>query len=181
MGHLEGDRGPTLTGVPFHSGAVDPVQPGTSFAPMAGFDVDRIAVPADLRLSSPPTRWMVLAALAFGLLFGALACVAGLASGVAHGVAHPAGLDVVGLPAEHAAHVAPMIEAAPSASHGDHGDRSEHPSTSGNHPGMACVVSVDLRFPEPTSPSISDSHEVLLLGLRSGHPADVDPPVPRCS
>ena len=50
-----------------------------------------------------------------------------------------------------------------------------------NHPGMACVVSVDLHLPDWSSAMVSDPYEAPLLAMSTGCPADVDPPVPRFS
>lgn len=148
---------------------------------MAGSLVDRTVVLAPRRLSAPPAKLLVLVALAFGLLFGAMACAAGLAVGVAHGAAEVSSPDADVMP-RHADHSDstgdPESEPMPPVDHGDHSGSS---STPGNHPGMACVVSVDLHFPEATAVAISDSSEITLLGLSAGCPADVDPPVPRFS
>lgn len=144
--------------------------------------VDRTASPAHARLSAPLSRWVVLVAVAFGVLFGALACVAGTAAGAAHGATQPSVVENDEPSMAHAGHVAPTtLSDAPPMTSGDHGGHSGSGSTTGNHPGMACVVSFDLRAPEAWSASISDSYEIALMGMVSGCPADVDPPVPRFS
>lgn len=150
---------------------------------MTGLVVDRTVPPARSRLSAPSTHKVVLLAVAFGLLFGALACAAGPAGGgVGHGAVEPTTLEPDGAPMEHADHVAPIAKSgSQSVPLGDHGGHSGSASTAESHPGMACVVSVDLHFPEATAVSISDSSAVPLLGLSAGCPADVDPPVPRFS
>ena len=155
---------------------------GTSFASMAGLVVDRSVLPTHARPSAPPSQWVVLVAVAFGLLFGALACAAGMAGGVAHRVTQPSVREIDGLSMVHAGHPAPALESESSSTPlGGHGDHSGSPSTAGNHPGMACVVSVDLQTPEASPVSISDAHEIPLMGMSTGCPNDVDPPVPRFS
>lgn len=155
---------------------------GTSFASMAGLVVDRTLPPAHPRLPARPSHRVVLVAVAFGLLFGAVACAAGLAGGAAHSASQPSVLEIDGLQMAHAGHLAPTVDAGsqrmPPGGHGDHSGSS---SMAGGHPGMACVVSVDLHFPEASPAAVSDSFEVPLVGMRTGCPADVDPPVPRFS
>lgn len=149
---------------------------------MAGLVVDRTDQSARSRSTAPPLQWIVLAAVAVGLLFGAMACVTGLASGGAHSAAQQSILEFDDLPTGHAGHVDQRAE---SGSHSspleDHGDHPASTSMAGNHPGMACVVSVDLHFPEPSAMSVSDSHETQPAAMSTGCPADVDPPVPRLS
>ncbi len=149
---------------------------------MAGSLVDRTVVLDPRRLCALPVKLIVLVAVAFGLLFGAMACAAGLAGGVAHGAAEVSSPEADVMPGRHADHSDSMREpeAKPMPPE-DHGDHSGIASTPGSHPGMACVVSVDLHFPEASSAVISGSSEITLLGLRAGCPADVDPPVPRFS
>jgi hypothetical protein len=148
---------------------------------MAGLVVDRTVSPACSRLSAPATQLVALVAVAFGLLFGAMACAAGLAGG-GHGAVERSALELDEMPMAHADHLTTMTESESQPMlPGDHGDHSGSTSTPGSHPGMACVVSVDLHFPEVSSVSISDSSEIPLMGLSTGRPADVDPPVPRFS
>ena len=148
---------------------------------MAGLIVDRTASPTRSRLSAPATQLVALVAVAFGLLFGAMACAAGLAGG-GHGTVERSALELDETPKAHADHVDSMAESeSQPMPPGDHGDHSGSTSTPVSHPGMACVLSVDLPFPEVSSVSISDSSEIPLMGLSAGCPADVDPPVPRFS
>ncbi|MAT06689.1 MAG: hypothetical protein CL424_16760 [Acidimicrobiaceae bacterium] len=150
---------------------------------MAGRIVDLTVVPAHARPSAPPVQWVVLVAVAFGVLFGAVACAAGMAGGIAHGgTTLPSVVEDDDLSMAHAGHPAPVMEPESQLTpSGDNGDHSGSASTTGNHPGMACVVSVDLRAPDASFASISDSYEVPLMGMTAGCPADVDPPVPRFS
>lgn len=148
---------------------------------MSGLILDRTASPAHARLSAPRSQWVVLVAVAFGVLFGALACVAGMAGGVAHGATQPSVVENEHLSMAHAGHLGPEVaRESHSPPLGDHGDHSGS-ATTGNHPGMACVMLVDLHTPEASSASNSDAHEILLPEMNTGCPADVDPPVPRCS
>lgn len=130
-----------------------------------------------VRPCAPAGRMFVLMALAFGLLFGALACAAGMAGGVAHGAA-PA-LDAPA--AAHPDHAAPNLGPEAQSRPGGHADHSDSTSMAGSHPGMACVVSVDMHFPETSAVSISDSFETPLQAMSAGCSAEVDPPVPRFS
>jgi zinc transporter ZupT len=149
---------------------------------MAGLAIDRTVSPARSRLSAPPPQWLVLVAVALGLLFGAMTCVAGLAGGVAQGASQPSVLEIDGGTMAHAGHLALLAETeAQSTPPGDHGGHSGSTHMASSHPGMACVVSVDLHFPEASSALLSDRHEIPLLAMSSGCPADVDPPVPRFS
>lgn len=163
-------------------GAVEPIAYGISVAAMAGRIVDPTVSPAHARPSAPPAQWVVLVAVAFGVLFGAMACAAGMAGGAAHSATQPSVLEVDELSMDHSGHLAPVVEPesqpTPPREHGDH---SGTPPMTGNHPGMACVVSVDLHAPETSSVTISDSYHVPLTGMNTRCPADVDPPVPRFS
>jgi hypothetical protein len=162
---------------------VEAIAYGISVAAMAGRIVDLTVSPAHVWRSAPPSQWVVLVAVAFGVLFGAVACAAGMASGVAHsGTTLSSVHDADELLMEHPGHLAPVVEPeSQPMSAGGHGDHSGSASMTGNHPGMACVVSVDLRAPETSSVTFSDSYEVPLMGMSTGCPADVDPPVPRFS
>lgn len=148
---------------------------------MTGLGIDHVALPARSRMSAPAGQLVALVAVALGLLFGAMACAAGLAGG-GHGTVERSAVELDEMPMAHADHLTAMAESEsqhlPSGGHGDH---SGNLSTPGSHPGMACVVSVDLNFPEASSVSISDSFEIPLMGMSVGCPADVDPPVPRFS
>lgn len=148
---------------------------------MAGLVVDPTAPPARPPLAAPLSWCIVLVAVAFGLVFGAMACAADLAGGVAHGATGSSTIDTHEMPSAHADHPAPTAEPAlqPTPA-GDHGDHSGGTST-GGHPGMACVVSVDLHVPEASPVSISDSSEIPPIVMSAGCPDDVDPPVPRSS
>lgn len=123
-------------------------------------------------------RGMVLAAIVVGVLVGAMACAAGLGGG-GHRGAHAASaeghLDVTVAHHEHrpaAAHTA--LDPAWPADGGDGAPAQ-------GHPGMACVVSVELRFPDPVARSTT--------GAVTGHAVpslaeclpELDPPVPRLS
>lgn len=153
-----------------------------AFAPMAGIVVDRTPRLALSRSSTPFSQWVVLVAVAVGLLFGAIACVAGIAGGGAHSAAQPSIVGFDEPPTAHPGHVDPRAESGPhSTPLGDHSDHSGSTSMAGSHPGMACVVSVDMHFPEPSSIAVSDSHETQPAAMSTGCPADVDPPVPRLS
>lgn len=149
---------------------------------MAGLVVDRTVSTARSQQLAPPSQWVVLVAVAVGLLFGALACADSLAGGVGHGVTERPALETHEPPMAHADHVASMAQSEPRPTQpGDHGDHSGSSSMAGSHPGMACVVSVDLHFPEASSVSISDLHDFPQTPMNTGCPADVDPPVPRFS
>lgn len=150
---------------------------------MAGRIVDRTVSPAHARPSAPPAQWVVLVAVAFGVLFGALACAAGMAGGGVHSATTQASvLEMDDLSMDHSGHLAPVAESkSPPTPPGDHGDHSGGASPQGNHPGMACVVSIDLQAPNAPSASFADSHEIPVPGMNAGCPADVDPPVPRFS
>lgn len=145
---------------------------------MAGFVEDR-ADPAG-SLPVRPAHWVVLVAVAAGLLLGAIVCAAGLVGGAAHGAAHAAVVDGDATPTAHTDHAAHT--SGPDSSHpGGHGEHSGDTSASGSHPGMACVVSVDLQFPNVSSPWDAGSHVSQPPPMTAGCSDDVDPPVPRIS
>lgn len=153
-----------------------------AFVAMAGSVVESTLVRVVRRSCARSATLVVLGAVALGLLFGAVACAAGLSGGLAHGATGVSDSDIDVLPGWHADHSDSMSWQEPdSTSTGQRGGHPENSSTPGSHPGMACVVSVNLAFPEVSSAVISDSSEITLLGLSPGCPADVDPPVPRFS
>lgn len=132
---------------------------------------------------------IVLVAVVAGLLFGAIACAASLSVGHAHAGPATATNPAASSPSDgHAAHRGGpvQVDADPSArslpTHGaGRAGHSGDVSTTGSHPGMACVVSVDLRFPQPSSASVSESCVTIAAGMTTEWSADVDPPIPRSS
>lgn len=148
---------------------------------MAGLVVDLTAPPAPARKATPPSHWLVLTAVMVGVFFGALACAAGLAGGNAHGTAEPSVPEMPVHSPAHAGHVGSTTESeSPPIPAGDHGDHPVNTSMTG-HPGMACVVSVDLHVPEASVATVCDSYEAAAVAMWADWPADVDPPVPRFS
>lgn len=157
-----------------------------------GFDspVSRIEALYETALSRSAfgLRRVVLAAVVVGVAVGAMACAAGMAAGGGHR-AHIAAAEADRSPSEdsHAGHSsqAPDAEigAAPErpAAQGNNGTDRSTASQLQSHPGMACVVSVDLRLLEPTLTSVSDIVDVPAAAKRSNCVADLEPPVPRIS
>ncbi len=138
--------------------------------------------------SAARLRRAVLVAVLVGVAFGALTCVAGMAGGNGHS-AHADARVEQHSPAgdSHADHsaAARVVEAAAASQHAasEGNDGGHRSTTSANqiHPGMACVVSLDLRFPEPTPTSVTDAVDNPVTPERSDCVADVEPPVPRIS
>lgn len=136
----------------------------------------------------PRLRRAVLAAVLVGVAFGAMTCAAGMAVGNGHNTVAGAPVDQHSPAADaHADHsaVARVVEAGAASQHaaseGNDGDHRSTTSSDQNHPGMACVVSLDLRVPEPTPTSVTDAVDNSVILERSDCVADVEPPVPRIS
>lgn len=135
---------------------------------------------------APSARRVVLVAVVLGLLFGALACAAGMAGGNAHGAHQPGPVAVAPSAVdEHRAH-AVRVDADATATAlvaaTDHlPDSSSGSSMAEGHPGMACVVPVELRFADPSAATLSDLYEVAAAGISPDCAADVDPPIPKFS
>lgn len=115
-------------------------------------------------------------AVVVGLVFGSLACTVAMASSA--GIAER---SVVGAHLEHAdaGHHGP----------GHHGDVTVPGAPSGalqadghgGHPGMACVVAIDLRVPGAAPITSTGSIDVRPDGACVDRLVDVEPPVPRFS
>lgn len=133
---------------------------------------------------------MVLAAVVVGVAFGALACAAGLAEGSGHR-AHAQGTDTLVAPAmgSHDGHVT----AEPGAAGEDSltllwatvpaNDTRSGPAGASieGHPGMACVVTVDLDVDESVTPVVTGWFDTPRATRPVDCIADLDPPVPRSS
>lgn len=129
-------------------------------------------------------RWWVLAGVVVGVLYGALSCAAGMAAGAGHGTSHTA---------------VPVVESTESAHGGHVGVRDlvldesdaqdvpgESPLTSkravgADHPGMACVTSVELRVPPDPAETTSTRHPRPVPAALVGCSDEPEPPVPRTS
>lgn len=149
-----------------------------------------MAVPdTALRLRvTAPLSWMVLAAIVIGLAVGALACAATLAGGSGH-LVHAQGQPTLLAPSaeSHDGHVTADTGAAgedPLLGPVELGNvtRSESagPGTQG-HPGMACVVVVDLDVAELVTPLVADWFDSPRATPPGECVGDLDPPVPRFS
>ena len=148
---------------------------------MAGLVVDLAVPSAPAQRATPRSNWLILTAVVVGVFFGALACAGGLAAGNAHGTAEPSVPPILVHPPAHAGHLGSTTRPeSPHAPAGDHGDHPASTSMTG-HPGMACVVSVDLDVPEASVATVCDSYEASAAPMWADWPADVDPPVPRFS
>lgn len=130
-----------------------------------------------------PARLLVLVAIVVGVVAGAFACATGLTTGAAH--AHGPVDIVASAPDAHSGHASHA--AAERLDHGVHGigttERAPGDDDAGHagHPGMSCVVEVDLRFRGGHSAVICDlveSSEAVALVQRAD---DLEPPVPRAS
>ena len=135
-----------------------------------------------------PLSWLVLAAVVVGVAFGAMACAAGLAEGSGHRV-HAQGQDTLVAPAtgSHDGHATAAFGAAgearsPGSATAGNDERSGSAGTSiEGHPGMGCVMTVDLDLDETVIPVMagrSDTERAILL---VDYVVDLDPPVPRSS
>jgi hypothetical protein len=143
-----------------------------------------IAVP---RITAPPAR-IVLVALVVGLAVGAIACAAALAGGSGHRV-HAQGTDspLVSAPGPHIGREA----AEPGARHGDpligpaaplnHESSESTGILTESHPGMACVVTIDLDVAEAVTPAMAGRFDIPRPTLPVDCVVDLDPPVPRHS
>lgn len=132
------------------------------------------------------TTALVLVAIVLGLVLGAMTCAAGLADGtghVTHAAVEPAvaASEIVRHPAEPGSHDH-GTPATPSPTNAG-GDASPVlPSAPAEgHPGMACLVPVDLRFLGPTVATTSDVCAPLAPLTIADGIGEVDPPVPRTS
>jgi hypothetical protein len=155
---------------------VDPSDPPSG----AGHSITRSRPWAHLGSRVGP---VVLAAVMIGAVMGALSCVETLSAG-----GHTTHVTVVeetpsaGEPA-HAGHLDSTETSAvekPVDGRGTHGS-PEPDSGAFGHSGMACVVGVDLRFPEPFVSVVADACDVIVLSMPAGHAAEPDPPIPRFS
>lgn len=151
---------------------------------------DRVARAASHRESVPSRphtgtagfRLVVLASIVVGVLVGAMACAAGLSAGdhgSVHAVATADGPSVDGAHHPHHAHVPVGAEAAAAAPIPVHGDGVS--TVEQSHPGMACVVAVDLRFPDPVVRSSTGTVAHEAVSSPADCPPELDPPVPRSS
>jgi hypothetical protein len=147
--------------------------------------VDRTVVADAPQRPLVHARTLALVAVVFGLLWGAMACAAGLAGPGGHaahlGGAGAAAATSPGLegPHDHASHLDPAGSASvPGDTPLPGGLDGSSPAS---HPGMACVVSVDLRFPAASATGHSNPHVTAGSVVPTGCAADVDPPVPRLS
>lgn len=127
----------------------------------------------------------VLVAVVLGLVLGAMTCAAGLTDGHLHGTEAATVVDGAAPDrADHADHVAGshMYAAAESAP-APHDETRSHDQTRAssaeNHPGMACVASVDLRFVPLAPVPASASCGIGAVETAAEWSADVEPPVPR--
>lgn len=125
---------------------------------------------------------VVLAAVMIGAVMGALSCVETLSAG-----GHTTHVTVVDEPRSagepaHAGHLDPTdaSSATPVGARGTDG-APEAESAAFGHSGMACVVGVDLRFPEPFVSMVTDACDAVVLSMPAGHVVDLDPPIPRFS
>lgn len=140
------------------------------------------------RASTASTRvadlvvWTVLAAVVVGLAVGALACSAALAAGSGHLVHAQApiassddGHGTVHDAAEGAAPLAASVGAGYDTQAGSAGTGGQ------GHPGMACVVTVELDLAAVATPVVTARFEGSRLAPLPECVGDVDPPVPRFS
>lgn len=129
--------------------------------------------------------WIVLAAVVVGLAVGALACSASLARGSGH-LAHAQPGTTAPARESHHGHVVndtaptedPVVERADAPD--DSGSGSIGRATEG-HPGMACVVMVDLDVAESAIPLVSTRFDDARATAPGECIGDLDPPVPRSS
>jgi len=147
---------------------------------MARSTVDRIVVSSRIHAGSDASRWMVLVAVALGLLFGALACATDLAGDRAHAAHRTSMIDLGAMASDHSGH-SDHPSAAMSRASGHQPSPSAGDSMAGDHPGMACVAPVDLRPLGAAVLPVADRHELVSTMMRAGCPHDVEPPVPRFS
>jgi hypothetical protein len=145
---------------------------------------------ASVRAMAPPafevrpgrlTRSLVLMAVVIGVAAGAMACVAGLASGRGH--EHGA---VAPVASAHAGHsdvgVAAGVGAGVDVDVGVAGpDDSREASGAADHPGMSCVVEVDLEVADERVAIICDPVDTALVVARTQGSDGPEPPVPRSS
>lgn len=147
--------------------------------------------------TSQRARTIVLMALASGVLFGAFACAAAMGAGSGHGAhdrrpAHSVGDAHIEAAApssyrhgEHGAFTAiertPTQSAAISWSTVDASDDSRSGETGQNHPGTACVVPVDLTFPDVAALGETATCAGPPIDRHSGWVGTPEPPVPRFS
>ncbi len=142
------------------------------------------------------TRTIVLFALTVGVLIGALACAAGMGSGAQHG-AHglrpstPFTAETAAAaasPPPHRAHDTDGTEtgdwtqsATTAASISGSDDGRSSADIGQNHPGMACVVPVDIQFPDFMVFGETEACSVSPIQTPFGSVGAPEPPVPRFS
>lgn len=135
-----------------------------------------------------PLSWLVLAAVVVGVAIGAMACAAGLAEGFGHRV-HAQGTEaiVASVTGSHNGHVAaepgnvggdPVLG---SASPGNEARSGAAGTWVEGHPGMACVVTVELDVDETVTPVMAGRFDTEHAILPVDCVVDLDPPVPRAS
>ena len=135
-----------------------------------------------------PSSWVILAAVVVGVAFGAMACAAGLAEGSGHRV-HAQARDTGVTPAtrSHDAHVAAEPGAAGEGAHlapvAPGNDTRSGPDGGwiDGHPGMACVMTVDLDVDDIVTPVMAGRFDTAREMLPVDCVVDLDPPVPRPS
>lgn len=148
-----------------------------------------------------PLSWSVLAAVVVGLAMGALACAAALGGGSGH-VVHAGTMSPGAAPhdAHDEAHHEVHHQGHHEVHHGGHvvvvagdeplarspaaaGDTSSGPVVPGSqgHPGMACVVVVDLVVHDSVLPGPTGRVDPPRPAPPGECIGDLDPPVPRFS
>jgi len=132
--------------------------------------------------------WTVLAAVVVGLAVGALACSAALAGGSGHLVhAQASTTHVAPATPSHGVHGTAHFAADGAeplvGSTGDGHDTGPGSAGTGDqgHPGMACVVTVDLDVAEAVTPVVTARFDGQRADPLAECVGEVDPPVPRHS
>jgi hypothetical protein len=124
------------------------------------------------------TRTLVLVAVVMGVAAGSVACVAGLASGRGH--EHAAAGPVASAHADHlAVGVDASAEAGVGSAESDADGRAATPAA--DHPGMSCVVEVDLRVVGEQYATICDRLDAAVVVAHADGTDGPEPPVPRTS
>lgn len=138
--------------------------------------------------TTTPLRWVLLVAVFVGVALGAMTCAAGLAYGQGHS-GHAAAAAPVGGGTDHGAGhsvahpdhpSADVVLDAPAAPVGDASGRSPVAAVQG-HPGMACVVAVDLQVADTSVVTMTQPFDSPVPAALADGIADLDPPVPRRS
>jgi hypothetical protein len=137
-----------------------------------------------LRARAVSLAGLVLAAIVIGVGLGAMACAVSLASG-GHGVTHveveAEPLTAASWRTDHSATVVDVAFGVSPESEAASGDDRLPTTLAQNHPGMACVVLVDLRIPDRLVLMASTALPGGPIPAPIDCAADLDPPIPRIS